>query len=133
MAGGNQHSEGRVEIFLNGEWGTICDDFWDINDASVVCTQLGFSGAQASYGLAYFGEGSAPILLDDVNCVGNEKSLIDCNKNDFGHNCGHSEDAGVACLDHQRTTNLTPTTIFIPSKYPYKPVFSLDKANQRRI
>ncbi|XP_071839533.1 scavenger receptor cysteine-rich domain-containing protein DMBT1-like isoform X3 [Apostichopus japonicus] len=115
LAGGNQHSEGRVEIFLNGEWGTICDDFWDINDASVVCTQLGFSGAQASYGLAYFGEGSAPILLDDVNCVGNEKSLIDCNKNDFGHNCGHSEDAGVACLDHQRTTNLTPTTIFIPT------------------
>ncbi|PIK45167.1 scavenger receptor cysteine-rich protein type 12 precursor [Apostichopus japonicus] len=132
LAGGNQHSEGRVEIFLNGEWGTICDDFWDINDASVVCTQLGFSGAQASYGLAYFGEGSAPILLDDVNCVGNEKSLIDCNKNDFGHNCGHSEDAGVACLDHQRTTNLTPTTIFIPiGVCGVENVFtSVDRANE---
>lgn len=43
LAGGSTNSEGRVEICLNGVWGTICDLLWGENDARVVCGQLGFS------------------------------------------------------------------------------------------
>lgn len=50
--------------------------------------------------MAYFGEGKGPIHADNVKCTGNERSLVDCIKQDIGtHNCRHSEDAGVIC-DH---------------------------------
>ncbi|KAJ8042162.1 Deleted in malignant brain tumors 1 protein [Holothuria leucospilota] len=100
LAGGNS-SAGRVEVLYNGQWGTVCDDSWDINDALVVCLQLGFPNAIASYGNAFFGQGSGQIWMDDVQCNGMESSLSECMHNGFGiHNCGHHEDAGVACGDN---------------------------------
>ena len=76
----------------------MCDDLWGIDDANVVCNQLGFLGAMEAVSRAGFGQGSGPIQLDNVQCVGNENSLADCPANPIGiHNCGHSEDAGVRC------------------------------------
>ena len=43
LEGGNIPNEGRVEICMNNEWGTVCDDSWGSTDATVVCRQLGFS------------------------------------------------------------------------------------------
>ncbi|XP_067414787.1 neurotrypsin isoform X2 [Emydura macquarii macquarii] len=95
---GENKKEGRVEIFINGQWGTICDDGWSDKDAAVVCRQLGYKGPARARTMAYFGEGKGPIHVDNVKCTGNERSLTDCIKQDIGtHNCRHSEDAGVIC------------------------------------
>lgn len=90
---------GRVEINHSGIWGTICDDSWTIEDAHVVCKQLGFrNGARAAIGYATFGEGQGDIIMDDVKCTGDESALSGCLHNGYGeHNCAHSEDASVMC------------------------------------
>ena len=87
-----------MEVYYNGTWGTVCDDHWDVNDAHVVCRQLGFSYALNAYQSARYGQGTGPILLDDVGCFGNESSLFSCKGLAVGyHNCRHSEDASVRC------------------------------------
>lgn len=98
LSGGRNDSEGRVEISYNGEWGTICDDFWDLNNARVVCRQLGFRTALGAPTKASFGQGSGRIWLDNVQCDGTEDSIDKCHHNGWGeNNCGHTEDAGVVC------------------------------------
>ncbi|KAF7670313.1 hypothetical protein LDENG_00271850 [Lucifuga dentata] len=98
LVGGRSASEGTVEVFHGGQWGSICDDQWDDSDAEVVCRQLGLSGVGRAWGQAHFGKGSGRVWLDEVRCTGNELSLEQCPKNAWGeHNCQHSEDAGVSC------------------------------------
>ncbi|KAJ8027601.1 Deleted in malignant brain tumors 1 protein [Holothuria leucospilota] len=97
LVGGNL-TDGRVEIFFKGEWGTICDDTWDISEATVVCRQLGFTGASSAPRKAAFGEGKGPIHLDTLECSGNELSLLDCEYKQKS-NCMHNEDAGVECFN----------------------------------
>ena len=119
LRGGRTKYEGLVLVCFGRSFGTVCDDQWDATDASVVCKQLGPDG-KCSMGLmlwhrlsefslncadaeavpgARFGEAAElPILIDEVQCAGNESGLSNCTSSGLGlHNCQHSEDAGVIC------------------------------------
>ena len=126
LVGGRSSNEGRVEVCINGMWGTVCDGGWDNNDATVVCRQLGFpvgvsgSGIQnmiayfynlcslscysflvtsALYGYQHnFGRGTGPIFLYGLRCTSSESSLLNCSHSGIRFNwCSHYSDAGVVC------------------------------------
>ena len=106
LSDGPNPRAGRVEVYTNstggldnGEWGTVCDDYyWDIWAARVVCRQLGYPDAVATPLFAHYGEGTGSIWLDDVFCYGHESDLFACMHNGIGvHDCTHYEDASAEC------------------------------------
>ena len=100
MVNGSSAASGRAEIYRDGSWGTICDNEWDWTDASVVCRQLGFPGAEEDKSGAYFGEGEGPVHMDGVACDGSESRITDCPSLCWEEpKCDHTQDAGVICRD----------------------------------
>merc|ERR1712055_25041 len=103
-AGRVNYQNGRLEVYHNGQWGTVCDDKPDGMGThalgEVVCRMLNFDGPADGYtkDKAYYGQGSGKIWLDDVKCTGTEQSIFDCTHSAWGTNdCSHSEDVGVYC------------------------------------
>ncbi|XP_029592684.1 T-cell differentiation antigen CD6 isoform X4 [Salmo trutta] len=98
LAGGSHHCEGRVELWREEKWGTVCDDSWDLRDGGVVCAQLGCGSALNVSGEdGSFEAGVGQVLLDEVNCGGSERNLWECPSMGTVNDCGHKEDAAVVC------------------------------------
>ncbi|NWT39723.1 C163A protein, partial [Chroicocephalus maculipennis] len=78
LAGGPGRCAGRVEVYVEGTWATVCQENWDLPDATVVCRQLGCGTALAAPGSARFGPGTGPLWPEAGGCAGTEASLWDC-------------------------------------------------------
>ena len=102
-----------MEVYHENRWGTVCDDWWDLLDAQVVCRQLGLGRAISYKDRAFYGSGTGRIWLDNVECTGHESFLDKCERR-YGRrwgtlNCGHSEDAGVQCTPGISFTSISIT------------------------
>ena len=105
LIGGPDVHAGRVEIYTNStgglddaQWWTICDDYWDIQDARVICHQLGYPDAVVTPLFAHKDQGAGPIWLNNVQCLGNESNIFACEHSKIsGQNCEHLQHAFVEC------------------------------------
>uniref|UniRef100_A0ACB8F8Y6 Uncharacterized protein n=1 Tax=Sphaerodactylus townsendi TaxID=933632 RepID=A0ACB8F8Y6_9SAUR len=110
LANGQNSCVGRVEFLNEGEWNSICDDGFGMNEANVICKQLGCGYPLATYGWAYFGKGSGSIM-HYLHCNGSETSIWNCSHSAWNEtNCGHHEDVGILCSGsiNLETTTLSP-------------------------
>ena len=99
---------GRVEVYFDGAWGGVCEWRWGIQDANVVCDQLGYDGAEAPVYHSLFGL-QRNFHMIGVNCVGNESRLADCPFAGWKinvHTC--HESMGVICKGNSA---LSPTCL----------------------
>ncbi|KAI4900372.1 hypothetical protein NFI96_015985 [Prochilodus magdalenae] len=98
LSGGEESCSGRLEVYHNAVWGSVCDDLWDIRDAQVVCRQLGCGLALSADRRSVFGAGEGTVWLNGVKCRGNEIHLWDCPHSLKNHtDCSHRQHAGVTC------------------------------------
>jgi len=98
LVGGHSRCAGRVEVLHRGQWGTVCDFFWDMPDAAVVCRELDCGEPVDALGDAHFGPGSGPIWTNPMICSGSESTLKNCGTVNWGfYPCDHTKDAGVIC------------------------------------
>ncbi|VDI75538.1 deleted in malignant brain tumors 1 protein, partial [Mytilus galloprovincialis] len=104
LVDGPDSSSGRVELLHNGEWGTLCDDGFDIPDAAVICTMLGYNNTNPHVIYApHFAYGSGSIFLKNIECAGNESDIEECSHSAWGvTDCKHSEDVGIDCTTDVR-------------------------------
>ena len=94
LVNGPTKYEGGVEVYYNGNWGTVCNDGWDLNDAQVVCRQLGFGPALTTRNKDF----SSKICLHDLNCTGSESTIEGCSHSGWRiQDCDHEESAGLVC------------------------------------
>ena len=118
--------EGRLEVYYNGAWGTICDDYWTEQEADVACRQLGFVGGSVDdwnrFRNAYFPPGTSDqaMVLDNVKCTGRESELFECGVHDASQltplsgNCKHKEDVGLRCVKNSEGPYVTGMVISGP-------------------
>ncbi|ROL44131.1 T-cell differentiation antigen CD6 [Anabarilius grahami] len=94
---GHDRCAGRVELLHSGQWGTVCDDDFNIISGQVVCAQLRCGSAKR---VDFFGAGRRDIHISKMKCNGTERNLWECSPiNNTAGYCGHKEDAGIVCSE----------------------------------
>jgi len=91
---------GRVEVYYNNTWGTVCDDGFDDNSANVLCRSLGYGNVVSISRRAGYGRGIGKIWLSGLQCDGTESHLHECEHLPWGRNTlcpKHYRDVGVEC------------------------------------
>ena len=108
LVGGISENEGRVEIYYNNTWGTVCgDNSWSVTDSNTVCRQLGYTEATGYYYSEVVDPGNLPVWMDRVGCGIYDLCLGKCYFNGFGNNrCPHSQDVFVNCTGLQDSDKL---------------------------
>lgn len=98
LSNGVDYLEGLLEVYHEGVWGTVCDDGWDSAETNVICRELHLGSAATSASLGHIRKGTGKMWLDDIFCIGTEKSLLACRHRPWGHsNCQHNEDTVLRC------------------------------------
>uniref|UniRef100_A0A8C6QCC2 CD5 antigen-like n=1 Tax=Nannospalax galili TaxID=1026970 RepID=A0A8C6QCC2_NANGA len=114
LVGGAHRCEGRVEVEYNGQWGTVCDDGWDLKDVAVVCQELGCGAAKITRSGALYkppASNEQPVLIQGVNCSGMEDTLTKCKTDEYVLECSHEEDAGAVCENPENSFPLVPESV----------------------
>jgi len=102
--GGLGTTAGRVEVYMNGEWGTVCSTGFDRNDANMVCAQVLSISASSThyYSSTIYGEGTGPIHITRLGCRSPRPDTVpdifSCPRSDETSRCSHEDDVGVVCL-----------------------------------
>ncbi|KAL7882618.1 hypothetical protein SRHO_G00002760, partial [Serrasalmus rhombeus] len=82
LVDGGSRCAGRVEVLHRGQWGTVCDNGWNMRDAAAVCRELRCGEAADALSDAHFGSG--PVWMDDIDCSGSESTLKNCRSRRWG-------------------------------------------------
>uniref|UniRef100_A0A672YES2 SRCR domain-containing protein n=1 Tax=Sphaeramia orbicularis TaxID=375764 RepID=A0A672YES2_9TELE len=96
---GSSLCSGRLEVRSNWSWSSVCEEDLDLNDAQVVCRELG-CGATGLLQGGLYGEGEAPVWTSELQCEGNESAVLDCRRSSSaGKTCSPGTAAGLTCTD----------------------------------
>ncbi|XP_030851601.1 deleted in malignant brain tumors 1 protein-like [Strongylocentrotus purpuratus] len=95
LSNGSNNSKGGVEVLYGGSWHTICDRYWYLLQARMVCKMMRFDGALDAPRSARFGQGVGDTI--GVDCYGTEENLADCPRIWTTSSCVHRWDAGAVC------------------------------------
>lgn len=100
LVNGSDKCSGRLEVFHDQRWGTVCADDWDLAEAYVVCRQLGCGTPRSASNSSQFGEGPHLTWVDAVECTGMERALFECKVKLWGaQNCKSKGYASVVCSE----------------------------------
>ncbi|KAK1163974.1 deleted in malignant brain tumors 1 protein-like [Acipenser oxyrinchus oxyrinchus] len=98
LVNGNSSCSGRVEFISIGVWGAVCGIDWDMNEAEVVCRELGCGSAVSALRGSHFGEGQGPVWQYRMECTGRESSLERCDSHQLVASfCSQKYSAGAVC------------------------------------
>ena len=105
LVNGSSRCSGIVEVYNEGEWGTVCGIHWKQSHTAVVCKELRCGHAVDYMESAYFGEGTGRVLMAEVACEGWETRLKACPHKGLGkHTCQPHKSVGIICSGKVNTS-----------------------------